>query len=173
PAAQQGPGAPTDAVPPPPIGPEGPAQPAYGGQPPYGGQPGHPGHPGYPGYPSYPGGGPGYGWGYGQGPMPSNGMGTAAMVLGILSIVLFCFWGILSIILGILALIFGIMGRKKAGRGEATNGGMALAGIITGAIGIVVGIAMLSFMIWAIVESEKNSDRYDDPSYDTAISAPR
>ena len=38
----------------------------------------------------------------------------------------------LAIVVGILAVIFGAIGRRKRRRGEATNGGQALAGIIWG-----------------------------------------
>lgn len=87
---------------------------------------------------------------------PANGYGVAALVLGILSVVIFCAWG-LGIILGTLALIFGILGRKRANRGEANNGGMALAGIILGPIGIVVSITFLSLMIWGISHSHDST----------------
>ena len=50
-------------------------------------------------------------------------MGITAMVLGILAVCLFCLYGIVAVVLGVLALIFGILGRKRAQRGEATNGG--------------------------------------------------
>jgi heme/copper-type cytochrome/quinol oxidase subunit 2 len=70
---------------------------------------------------------------------PRNGFGVAALVLGILAIVL-CWTGIGGIVLGILALIFGILGVRRANRREATNKGVAISGIVTGAIGLVVGI---------------------------------
>ncbi|GGL97567.1 hypothetical protein GCM10010129_46650 [Streptomyces fumigatiscleroticus] len=117
-------------VPPPPISPDGPGQVPYG----YPGGYGYPGPPGYGGLHAQ-----GYhGW-PGMMPMPSNGMGTAALVLGIVAAVVFCLWP-LAILLGILGVIFGAVGRGKARRGEATNGGQALAGIICGSVGIAVGI---------------------------------
>lgn len=113
------------AVPPPPIGPEGPGQVPYG----------------YP-HAGYPGGAPaqGYpGWG-GVPPLPSNGMGVASLVLGIIASAAFCLWPV-AIVLGILAVIFGAIGRSKANRGEATNGGQALAGVICGAVGSALALA--------------------------------
>lgn len=123
-------------VPPPPIGPEGPGHVPYGypaagygyPAPPqqvYGGHHTH----GAPGY---------YGWPGVQGE-PSNGMGTASLVVGIVGVVLFCLWPV-AIILGLLAVIFGAVGRAKAGRGEATNPGTALAGIICGVAGLVLAV---------------------------------
>jgi hypothetical protein len=127
-----GPFAQNGHVPPPPIAPDGPGQVPYG-------------------YPSggygYPGGAPQahYGW-PGMQPLPSNGMGTAGLVLGILSALVFCLWP-LAIILGILGVIFGALGRGKARQGVATNPGQALAGIICGVAGIALGIGMVVLLM--------------------------
>ncbi|MFE4692054.1 DUF4190 domain-containing protein [Streptomyces sp. NPDC056749] len=159
-------------VPAPPVGPNGPGQ-----HDPYGypaapaapsaayGYPAAPAAPsasyGYPGYPGYAGQPP---WG----PAPANGLGIAAMVLGIIAVVGFCMWGF-GIVLGILALIFGIIGRGRAKRGEATNGGMALAGIILGSVSIVISAVFLGFLIWAVANDESSSgDDYYDP-YATSL----
>ncbi|MEU2716536.1 DUF4190 domain-containing protein [Streptomyces sp. NPDC007205] len=140
-----------EAVPPPPIAPSGPgipAPPASGGY-------------GYPGYPA------GYGW-PGMPMAPQNGMGTAAMVLGILSLCLFCMYGVVSVVLGILAVVFGIKGRRRADLGEATNHGQAQAGLIMGVVGIVLGIVVIVLLAIgitaAIHEGNKHSDPYDDNS---------
>ncbi|SNX64360.1 hypothetical protein SAMN06272735_6182 [Streptomyces sp. TLI_55] len=140
------------AVPPPPIAPEGPGQVPYG----YPGSGyGYPGQPqGYPaqaqGYPGQAQGYPGqpqgyYGW-PGMQPLPANGMGTAGLVLGILSAIVFCLWPV-AIVLGVLGVIFGSIGRGKASKGMATNAGQALAGIICGAAGIVLGVGMLVLLL--------------------------
>ncbi|MFB6819629.1 DUF4190 domain-containing protein [Streptomyces sp. NPDC056347] len=151
-------------VPPPPVGPNGPGQQS----PPPAGPYGYPAAPPAPygGYSSYPG--------YGQTSWvtpPANGMGIAAMVLGILAVCLFCVYGIPSLVLGTLALIFGILGRKRAQRGEANNGGQALAGIILGSIGIVFGVAIISFFIWLFatqINEIEDDSTYDDP-YATSL----
>ncbi|MFF1377905.1 DUF4190 domain-containing protein [Streptomyces sp. NPDC058308] len=162
-------------MPPPPVAPDGPGQVPYGyghqgpgGFPGYEGQPGPPGYQGYPGYPGYPGhpggqGGPGYGWP--AMPMaPANGMGVTGLVLGIIAAVGFCLWP-LAIILGILAVIFGAVGRGKARRGEATNGGQALAGIICGAAGIALGVAFLVLLIVLPDDYTDANSSPDDPGY--------
>jgi uncharacterized membrane protein len=92
---------------------------------------------------------------------PQNGMGIAAMVLGILSCCLFCLYGIVSIVLGILAVIFGIKGKKRVERGEANNHGQAQAGLITGVIGIILGVAVIVLLAIGITAAI-NSDDYDD-----------
>lgn len=60
-----------------------------------------------------------------------SGLSIAALVLGIISIVLWCIW-IISIPCAILALVFGILEVKKPKRG------MAIAGIVTGIISLVI-----------------------------------
>ncbi|MEV0176895.1 DUF4190 domain-containing protein [Streptomyces sp. NPDC050803] len=128
-----------EPVPPPPIAPDGPGQVPYG----YPGGYGYPPQMGY-GYPPQAGYG-GYAW-PGMQPPPSNGMGTTALVLGIISAAVFCLWPV-AILLGVLALIFGLIGRGKVRRNEATNPGQALAGTICGAAGIVLGLVMVAFVI--------------------------
>jgi hypothetical protein len=139
---------PEQASPPPGYGQPGYGQPEYGqpeyGQPGYGqpgyGQPGY-GQPGY-GQPGY--GQPGYGQpGYGQQPYPygqppgyaygppirsNNGMAIASMVLGIVWI----YW-----IGSVLALVFGFIAKKQIRETGEGGSGMATAGIVLGAIGMV------------------------------------
>lgn len=159
-------------MPPPPVGPNGPGQAA----PPPAGQYGYPAPPQY-GYPVPPapqyGGYPGYGgqpaWGAG----PANGMGTASMVLGILAVCLFCIYGIPSLVLGTLALIFGIIGRKRAARGEADNAGQALAGLILGSVGIAIGVIIIGGLIWLFAthaeEFDDDTTYGDDNTYGTSL----
>ncbi len=72
----------------------------------------------------------------------TNGLAVAGMVCGILGLVLFwTVWG--GIILGILGLVFGIIGRGRATALGGSGAGMAMAGIITGAIAIVLSIAWI------------------------------
>ena len=73
-----------------------------------------------------------------------NGLGTAALVLGILAI-LTCWTVVGGIVFGVLGLVFGLIGRSRGRRAEATNGGAALAGAITGAIGLLLSIALITF----------------------------
>lgn len=76
---------------------------------------------------------------------PRNGMGVAALILGIIA--LLAFWTIfLGIVLGLLALIFGIAGRRRAARREATNGGAALAGAILGGIALAASLLFLALV---------------------------
>jgi hypothetical protein len=75
-----------------------------------------------------------YAPGYPQAPAQAqNGMALASMILGITSIV-FCWWGIFTLVQVVLAIVFGVvaLGRAKAGAGGK---GQAQAGIICGSIG--------------------------------------
>ena len=80
--------------------------------------------------------------------MPSNGMGTAGLVLGIISAVVFCLWPV-AIVVGILAVIFGAIGRGKARRGEATNRVRLSPGSSAGSAGVVLGLGMVALLIVA------------------------
>lgn len=71
-----------------------------------------------------------------------NGLGTAALILGIIGtlsgIPMILFW--LASPLGILALIFGLVGRSRVKKGQATNKGVALTGTILGVVAIILSI---------------------------------
>ncbi len=49
-----------------------------------------------------------------------------------------------GILFGLLAIILGVIGRGRAKRGEATNGGMALAGVILGVVGVLLAGALIA-----------------------------
>ena len=95
---------------------------------------------------------PGYGQaqGYGQAPgygqqtmRYGGGMATAALVLGILALIL-CWTVFGGIVLGIIAVVLGIIAARRASRGEAPGRGRAIAGIVTGAIGLVIAVALVA-----------------------------
>lgn len=75
---------------------------------------------------------------------PRNGAGVAALVLGLLGLVLaiLVLPAPLGALLGLLALIFGIIGISRAGRGEATNRGQAVTGLITGILALALGVLL-------------------------------
>lgn len=91
----------------------------------------------------------------------------AALVLGIVALVLSCIWHI-SIPCAILAIIFGVLGIKSSKKG------MSIAGITTGAIGMFICIAILIvLMIFgfamgitdSITEIIEDEDYYDSSYY--------
>jgi hypothetical protein len=87
---------------------------------------------------------PGYGnWAGGQ---KRNGMGTAALVLGIIAIpALITLVG--GFVLGLLALIFGLVGRGRVKRREADNPGSATAGVVLGLLAMVAQVAIVIFFV--------------------------
>lgn len=127
-------------------------QPPYGeppyGEPPYGQGPyGSPtygyGQPGQqPGYPP-----PGYGYPT----APSNGKATASLIVGIATLVLS--WCCGAGVLGIVAIVLGVRARGEiqASQGRQTGEGMAVAGIVTGVLAVLVGLASLAVIIIAVV----------------------
>nr|WP_230519583.1 DUF4190 domain-containing protein [Salinispora arenicola] len=91
----------------------------------------------YGGTPMYPNAGP---------PFPAgqqNTLGLIAMILGIASVPLVCCH--LGLPLGIAAMVTGWLGQQKVEQGLAGNRGQALAGLICGAIGAVLGLG------WGVV----------------------
>ncbi|MFB6835973.1 DUF4190 domain-containing protein [Streptomyces sp. NPDC056361] len=117
--------------------------------------PGSPYGPGVPQGPGVPGVGP-----YGV-PAARTGLGVGALVIGVVGllfgIVPFLFW--LGGFMGVLALVLGIVGYGRANRGEATDRGQAVAGIVLGAVTIVVAAAWLVVLIVAAQAVERIDER--------------
>ena len=94
-----------------------------------------------------------------------QGMAIAALICGILSLVLFCFW-FLAIPLGIVAAILGMIAKGKAQRGEAGGEGLAKTGMILGIIGLILSavlwiaaIAGMSFLGSKAQEMQKKAEQ--------------
>lgn len=86
-----------------------------------------------------------------DGTTKKNGMATAAMVLGIISIVLGLF-GWLGILVGIVAVILAVVAKNqiKADPSMAGSAGQAKGGLIMGIIGIALGIIITILAIMAV-----------------------
>ncbi|HTY26597.1 MAG TPA: DUF4190 domain-containing protein [Mycobacterium sp.] len=88
---------------------------------------------------------------------PRNGLGVAALVIAIVALVSsFSVAG--GIILGIVAVVIGFAARGRVKRGEADNGGVALAGIILGFIAIIAGLAFIA--VWVGVFNQVGGGDY-------------
>lgn len=121
---------------PPPPGP--PPPPQYGSYP--GGYPPPPPTT-YGAYPAHPG--------YAPPPTgPKNGLGIASLVIAIIAL-LSVFGGI---VLGVVAVILGFLGWGRAKRGEANNGGIAVAGIVLGFLSIIEAIVVIWLAVWGFSE---------------------
>lgn len=104
----------------------------------------------YPG--SYPPPPPQYGDYHGYPPpgpaTPKNGLGVASLVVAIIA--LFSVVG--GVVLGVVAIILGFLGRGRVKRGEANNGGIAIAGIVLGVLSIILSIVVIGIAIWGFNE---------------------
>jgi len=76
---------------------------------------------------------------------PANGFAIAALVLGIIGVVLAAYF-VLAWICGLLALTFGLLGRGNVTKRGASSGGIATAGIVLGCLALVAG----SYVFWAL-----------------------
>jgi len=84
----------------------------------------------------------------------SSGKAIASMVLGIVSLALFCFW-YLAIPCAIVGLVLGVLSMKKKENGH----GMAVAGVVMSIVAVAiavilvilvaVGVSMFSNMDWS------------------------
>jgi membrane-bound ClpP family serine protease len=100
-----------------------------------------------PPYPQGPPPGQGLGGSYPAGGYPAatgrrNGMGTTALVVGVVALVLvvLLLFSPLGAFLGLLAVLFGILGLIRVNRGEADNRGQAVSGLVTGGLALLFGI---------------------------------
>lgn len=104
-------------------------------------------------------------------PQPSmrNGLGTAALAVGIVGLVFafvpFMWW--VGFILGILAAVFGFVARGRVKRQVASNAGSALTGIITGILAIVISTAFFVAFLAALGEAADDIDHAIDDSTTT------
>jgi hypothetical protein len=76
----------------------------------------------------------------------SNGFAVAALVLGILSLVLFfTIW--LPFLLGVLAVIFGALGISRAKAMGGRQKGLAVAGLVCGIAGMLVAVLFIVLIV--------------------------
>lgn len=100
-----------------------------------------------------------YGQPNGNNKSESEGFGIASLILGIITVLLFC--TCISWITGILAIIFGILQLVKGNKK-----GMAIVGLITGGIGFVVSIILYILIFFAGFGSYSNYNDIYNHIYD-------
>jgi hypothetical protein len=90
---------------------------------------------------------------------PRNGLGIASLIIAIIALVT-CWSVVLGVILGIVAVVIGFAARGRVKRGEANNGGVAIAGLALGFVAIVVSLAFIA--VWVAVFKEVGGQDYVD-----------
>ncbi len=92
------------------------------------------------------------------GTRPSNGLGTAGFVVGLIGLVLsfIPLIGVVAWPLVILGTIFSAIGVAKAGSGRATNKGLAIAGLVVSLVGLV--ICILQAAVWGKAINDVNEE---------------
>ncbi|MER5867563.1 hypothetical protein [Kitasatospora sp. NPDC002040] len=100
----------------------------------------------------------------GPAPQSGDGMGIAALVLGIVGLVLgflvVLFW--LSWLPAVLAVVFGAIGLGRVRKGLAANRAMALAGVLLGVAGLLVsagGGAFVVTHVYRVKEQQQAEDK--------------
>lgn len=96
---------------------------------------------------------------YGSNKSESEGFGIASLVLGIITVLLFC--TCISWITGILAIIFGIIQLVKGNKK-----GMAIVGLITGGIGFIASVILYILIFFTGLGSYSNYDDIYNHIYD-------
>lgn len=81
------------------------------------------------------------------GRQPENGLGLAAMIVGIAS------FFVLAPLSSTGAIILGVIGLRKARAGRAANRGQALTGVICGAISLVLGLVVIIYVVAEMAHS--------------------
>jgi hypothetical protein len=92
---------------------------------------------------------------------PSNGLGTAGFVVGIIGLV-FSFIPIIGVVawpLVILGIIFSAIGISRASKGRATNKGLAIAGLVVSIVGLVMCILWVAVLNKAADDVEQEANR--------------
>jgi hypothetical protein len=103
--------------------------------------------------------------GYQQPSQPQpNGLAIAALICGIIALLLS--WipviNFLAIILGIAAVVTGIMGLRRAGDPRYGQRGLAVGGLVTGGLALVVAIAMLAFFVSIFGDADVRDELFEE-----------
>ncbi len=88
--------------------------------------------------------------------LPTSKLAVASLVLGIVSLVTMCF---IPLVPGALALAMGIMAMPRTGPMKLNGRGLAIAGIATGSVGLVLSLLSLSITLPLLQHGQESSNR--------------
>ncbi len=114
-----------------------------------------------PGYPQPNAGFAPYGYPYPMMPMAAQlpkGLAITGMVLGIVGVCTSLFY--IGGVVGIVGLVFSIIAIRKANRGVADGKGMAIAGLVTSIVAIIVNAIEIVLIVW-FFNTVTNCSQYD------------
>lgn len=87
-------------------------------------------------------------WGFSAAPTnPKNGLGIASLVVAIVALVV-SVTVVGGVVLGFVAVIFGLAAHARVRRGEATNGGVAMTGIVLGIVAAVIPLIIVVALVF-------------------------
>lgn len=80
-------------------------------------------------------------------PVGRNGLGTAALVLGVLAALL-CWIPVVGLALALVSVGLAITALRRVGRRQATNRGAAVTGLVLGAVALVVSLLLTATLVY-------------------------
>lgn len=96
---------------------------------------------------------------------PSNGLGTAGFVLGLIGLLL-SFIPVIGVVawpLVILGIVFSAVGMGKASKGRATNKGLSIAGLVLSIVGLIICV------VWAVAFKDAADDLEEEANREAVI----
>jgi hypothetical protein len=94
-------------------------------------------------------------------PAKQNGMAIGSMITGIVSIVAACCCPILGLLAGIAGGVLGFLARKQIAERGGQGNGMALAGLITGGVGVLLAIVNLALAVSGVFDQNFFNDLFN------------
>ncbi|PRY43514.1 MmpS family transport accessory protein [Umezawaea tangerina] len=105
---------------------------------------------------------------------PRNGLGTAGFVLGLLGFFFsfIPFIGVIAWPLVVLGLVLSLVGLSRTSRGTANNKGLAIAGVVLSALGLLVCVLWVAVFGQAASDLDEQADREQVVVYEVTGDAP-
>ena len=96
-------------------------------------------------------------------PTPSSALAIASLILGVIG--LLSGWLIFGGVLGLVGVILGIVALVKVKNGTASGKGMAIGGIVTGALGMIVAAVVMVISIVLAGQCVENAVQDSNGNY--------